>query len=283
MNPVSPAALERHFEASSCADHQWQTSHHSPAVSAFSLIGPRPENQDRTFLGWFGRRHEQPPVLVAGLLDGMGGMQAGGLAASLAAAHFIAAFVEDRHDIDAALSAALERANAAALERFDGHGGTTLTAIALTYDRCMVVHAGDSRLYRSSPRFEQVTTDDTIAGLTGEMPDPADSGLLQFLGVGPSMLHQAYDLSDTATGDLLLTSDGLHSLGTSVLQGLLRGAWSEPRLKCHELQWELEDNASAVVVRPARARIELDRLAPNELRLISGGKCRSFTMNPKGN
>ena len=256
---------------------------HTPATSSFSLRGPRPQNQDRTFIGWMGRCLDQPPMLVVGLLDGMGGMKAGDVAASVAAAHFLSALVKDRRHIEVALRSAISLANMAVFELFEGHGGATLTAVAMTDDRCVAIHVGDSRLYRSAPRFEQVSTDDNLAGLLGVGNfDPFDSGLLQFVGIGPSILCQSYDLTDAVPSSLLITSDGLHSLGPTFLRSLLRGGWSETRLQRIEIDRGLDDNASAALVRTARARVELSRLSPNELHLTCGFNGASFTINTRG-
>lgn len=249
------------------------------------MQGPRPRNEDRTFVLWSGRRHDRPPMLAAGLLDGIGGSKVGDVAASVAAAHFLAAFVENQRPIEAApelqdvLESALTRANAQLCEIFDGASGTTLTAVAMTHECCVAVHVGDSRLYRNPPGIAQVTRDDTVAGLLGaETPDLLGDGLLQFVGIGPSVLHQSYDLTAACPKRLLLTSDGLHNLGPRALRRLLRGPWSQERLEQDEAYWDLWDNASAVYIRTEYARIELDQLAPYELRLICGHRRASFTL-----
>ncbi|WP_293905668.1 hypothetical protein [Phenylobacterium sp.] len=258
--------------------------HHTLAASLFSLRGQRPQNQDRAFIAWFGSHGAQPPMLVAGVLDSMGGMEQGDLAASVALAHFIVALMEDRRDVDAALEAAMLRANAEVFGLLDGDGGTTLTALAMTDTRYVGVHVGDSRLYEMKAQIAQVTADDTVAGLLEIDPTAlGDGGLLQFVGIGPSMIYQTYDLSDAPPKRAMLTSDGLHNLGPRVLKRLGRvHEWDRESLQFRQSFWDLSDNASAVFVRRDYARIELGRLPPNELRLICGSKEASFTIQSKG-
>lgn len=283
MDPILSPPLASLFNLLASSNKSRLTFHHTLAASSFSLQGPRPQNQDRTFIGWFGPRGVQPPMLVAGLLDGMGGMEQGDLAANVAMAHFLAALVEDRRDIDAALQIAILRANTEVFGLLEGRGGTTFTAIAMTDDRYIVVHVGDSRLYEMKAQITQVTADDTVAGLIGIEPSAlGDCGLIQFVGIGPSMIHQTYDLSESAPKRAMLTSDGLHNIGPRVLKRLGRvHEWDLESLQIQEPIWCLSDNASAVFVRREWARIEFGRLPPNELRLICGSKIASFTMNPR--
>jgi serine/threonine protein phosphatase PrpC len=282
MQKASPD-LSWYYEALSACDGSRLTSHHSPATSAFSMKGPQARNGDRTFVLWSGHRHDRPPMLTAGLLDGIGGTKAGDAAANVAAAHFLAAFVEEQRAIEGAaeieevLQAALSRADAEICGIFDGASGTTLTAVAMTQDCCVAVHIGDSRLYRIPAGITQITRDD--AGLFGaRMPALLGDGLLQFVDTGASMPHQSYDLRSNFPKRLLLTSDGLHDLGSRVLRRVVRGPWSEERLKQDEAYWKLLDNASAVYIRTKYARTQLDWLIPYELRLVCGHKRASFTM-----
>lgn len=281
----SAPAPSWYYEALSAFDGSRLTSHYSLPASSFSMQGPRTRNEDRTFVLWSGRRHDRPPMLTVGLLDGIGGSRVGDVAASVAAAHFLAAVVEHQGHIDAAsdlqevLASALSCANQQLWDVFGGASGTTLTAVALTHDSCVAVHVGDSRLYRILPAMAQVTKDDSIAGLFGaETPDLLSDALLQFVGIGSSMLHQSYDLSGALPKRLLLTTDGLHNLGSRALKRLLRGPWTQERLEQDESYWELQDNASAVYVRTKYALIELDQLMPYELSLVCGDRRAHFTM-----
>ena len=167
-----------------------------------TLRGPRDENQDRAFIA----RLVPPspgydPITVAAVLDGMGGMKDGDIAAAVAASRFLSSLATSwSQPLSRRLEAAIVSANAAVFEALRGDGGTTLTAIAFsgTTNAC-AGHAGDSRLYRSTApgALEQVTTDDTFAGLLGES-EPGDfepDGLMQFVGIGASFIPQVIELS----------------------------------------------------------------------------------------
>ncbi len=272
MSLNTPAAFERLFASAAPV----AAAHHEPAFSLLSLFGPRAENQDRAFVGWLGPRRGRRPMMIACVVDGMGGMQAGEAAAVLAAARFMAA-AAIAPDADSALAQGLARANHAVFKRYAGEGGATLTAVALTPERCASVHVGDSRLYRlARVRLEQRTTDDTMAGLLG-LADADSGGLMQFVGVGPSMLCQHRAVTISGSSRLLLTTDGLHALGKPILHGLAAADWQDSRLWDAVGLCALTDNASGVVLRVDAAREELERLAPGDLKLFCNGQAASFT------
>jgi serine/threonine protein phosphatase PrpC len=224
-------------------------------------------------------------MLLAGLVDGAGGTKVGEVAATLAAAHFLAAFVEDQSPIEGAsnlqavLEAAFARTDAQICEIFNRASGPSLTAFALTHHWFVAVHAGNNRLYRMPPGFTELTRDDAVADFRGtEPPDQRGAPPGQFVGVGASALPQNTDLPADAPKRILLTSDGLQGLGPRGLRRLVRGPWSEERLKADEDYWQLPDNASAVYVRTRAARTQLDWSIPYELRLICGQRRTSFTL-----
>lgn len=72
--------------------------------------------------------------------------------------------------------------------------------------------------------------------------------------------------------------DHLHD-GPRIIQRLVRGPWTEERLKEDEAYWKLLDNASAVYVRTRYALTQLAWSLPYELRLICGDERTSFTMS----
>jgi serine/threonine protein phosphatase PrpC len=232
-----------------------------PAASLATLKGPREENQDRAFVAFLSRPSAGKLVLV-GVLDGMGGMAEGAEAASVAEASFIKGVADGFHlGLTACVADAVTSANHAVWSRLRGSGGTTLTALAITdAGECRAIHVGDSRLYRTRPGPQQITTDDTLSGMFG-LDDPLDSGLVQFVGMGERMLHQAFDLSTDQSEMLLLTSDGLHA---SVDWSCIGTLAAEPTATVKALTGSaraagLNDNATVVAVNRPLAAAELGR------------------------
>ena len=137
-------------------------------ATLLTVRGRRAENQDRAFAALI-HRPGAPSAFVACVLDGMGGMESGGKAASLAATAFLEAMSQaSTCSLLQQLESAIAAANAAVWRRLRGEGGTTLTAIAVDEDLQIVcAHVGDSRLYRQDDPITQATTDDTLAGLPG--------------------------------------------------------------------------------------------------------------------
>lgn len=222
-----------------------------PAASLISFKGLRPENQDRAFVAVISPRPDQA-LFVAGVLDGMGGMEAGGRAASVAASTFIQSLTTSfEFDLTKALTMAIWEANAAVWALLLGRGGTTLTAVAITPSaKCIAIHVGDSRLYRAYPGLDQVTTDDTLSGLLGDDLDRADSGLVQFVGVGDRMSPQTFDLSADQGDLLLLTTDGFHvGRDAEFLTVMAEGAdVAREALMQVSARLSFSDNATAVTI-----------------------------------
>lgn len=226
-----------------------------------TLRGPRPENQDRAFVVFLSDL-DAGNVALAGTLDGMGGMAEGAEAASIAAASFVGAVADGLHlGLEACLENAVATANDKVWSHLHGTGGTTLTALAITgVGECRAIHVGDSRLYRMRGGPQQVTTDDTLSGMLG-LCDPFDGGLVQFVGIGSEMLHQAFDLSTDLREAFLLTSDGLHaSADWSSISSLI----AEPRATVKVLAGSagvagLNDNATVVAVNRPLITAELRR------------------------
>ena len=231
------------------------------AASLATLRGPRSENQDRGFVAFLSDL-DAGNVSLAGVLDGMGGMAEGAEAASVAAACFIEAVADGLHlGLDACLANAVASSNDAVWSRLRGTGGTTLTALAITgAGECRAIHIGDSRIYRTRPEPQQVTTDDTLSGMLG-IDDPFDSGLVQFVGIGKRMLHQAFNLSTNPSEMFLLTSDGFHA---SVDWSCIEKLTAEPGTTVKALTGSakaagLNDNATVVAVNRPLAVAELGR------------------------
>lgn len=177
---------------------------------------------------------------LAILADGMGGYNAGevaaGMATSLLGAELEKTFSEgvarshdesDRSDARGALEASVARANSAIYEAAQSQPqyagmGTTLV-IARFYDNSITLaHIGDSRAYRMrAGRLEQLTRDHSL------LQEQIDSGMITLeearlsqnrnlvtraLGVDPTVQAEIRDY-DTLPGDIyLLCSDGLNDM-----------------------------------------------------------------------
>jgi serine/threonine protein phosphatase PrpC len=235
-------------------------------------MGPRPENQDRAFVALMSPQPGQARF-VAAVLDGMGGMEDGAKAASLAAGAFIQSLATSfTVDLGAALAMAISEANAAVWATLHGRGGTTLTAIAISKSgQCLAVHVGDSRLYVAFPRSGQITTDDSPRGLFGADLGLGPGGIVQFVGVGDRVLFQSIDLSKEEGDSLLLTTDGFHGAGgedLSTLLGKPRNATGAALTRLGN-RLRLSDNATAVLISRRRAIAELGRMAEGALLVAS--------------
>ena len=183
----------------------------------------RKENQDRAAVI---RTRDSKGVgytLIA-LSDGMGGMQSGGVCASVTLAAFFTSFVIrskvgikfDQLIIEAALDA-----NETVYDQFRGRGGATLSSLLIRDDGvCVWLNVGDSRIYAvTGSDLYQHTTDDTIAGQLGSKFDglKSRSDLLQFIGMGEELEpHYSY-LNLDGYGNFLITSDGVHYLEEQVM------------------------------------------------------------------
>lgn len=111
--------------------------------------------------------------------------------------------------------------------------GTTLAAVAITVDTgSVVVHVGDSRLYRlRHGRLMQLTQDHTVITdlmSAGELNEedakthPHRYVLTRALGVGPEVLIDYAGVSGESGDRLLLCTDGVFkALSTDEVKGRL--------------------------------------------------------------
>lgn len=124
---------------------------------------------------------------------------------------------------DAALAA-----NAVVEASLLGRGGTTLSAVLFNRRGSAVgLNIGDSRIYEVEPSGEvsQRSRDDTIEGLlaaAGGSPEP-DNRLLQHVGMGRGLLPHVVDLP-TRAELILLSSDGAHGIGDTMMKAIVRNA-----------------------------------------------------------
>lgn len=211
--------------------------------------------------------------------DGMGGHEAGQIASELAVKTFLSVYLNHpSSDAEAAAVAAVQSANrfvvdvSRTVSRREGMG-TTLSGLLLIQDRAVVVHVGDSRVYRyRGGGLDRLTVDHTWveeAVATGMLErqaaeqHPYRHMLTRAIGseanVRPDV--QTYDL---LVGDrYLICSDGVtnHVDDDGIMAILAQSSPSQAALKLIEsaLAGGGSDNASAVVVRVDRLEAQGDR------------------------
>lgn len=167
---------------------------------------------------------------VGVLCDGMGGLESGQECAALATASFLVSCLKNRgiKNQSSRLEKATIEANLAVFSKYNGGGGATLSAfICDSEGEFNAVNVGDSRIYSSDrKKLRQMSVDDTLAGhFKRPEVNPEDRKLLQYIGMGPEIQPHIIDLSGLPKGEqLILTSDGAHSLSHESLSGLLQHA-----------------------------------------------------------
>lgn len=196
------------------------------------------------------------------LCDGMGGLTDGGHCAEIAIASYIESLIsrgvgspDSKRVRDAANAANFE-----VYKRYREKGGTTIAAILFTRNSTYGLTVGDSRIYalRGDAPAKQIGGDDTVAdeirkhsGTTETVDTERFEGqLTQYLGMGDSMEPHLHELP--AQSGFLLTSDGVHSLPSTLFQQLIQYA-SDPRELVSRLltisRWcGGRDNGSAICV-----------------------------------
>jgi serine/threonine protein phosphatase PrpC len=177
------------------------------------------------------RRHNEdafvldPPIFA--VADGMGGAQAGEVAARIAAAAFREYHEADELEPPERMSAIIQEANRRIYERAQSDAtasgmGTTVTAAIVESGRVAIGHVGDSRAYRlRDGRLEQLTQDHSLVGdllrdgrLTPEEAEahPQRSVITRALGTDTEVDVDTQTV-DVAPGDVfLLCSDGLTTM-----------------------------------------------------------------------
>lgn len=188
----------------------------------------RSENQD----AWFA----DPDAGIYGVADGMGGHQAGSIAARLTAetlpvllakklgplnARSDGDFVADVQGVFADLSTGL-REESRREPRLRGMGATVVAAI-VRRDRLLIVHLGDSRAYLfRDGRLNQLTRDHSLVqklvqfgAITAEQAarHPGRAQITRYLGMEGDSLPEVDQNGQLQPGDrLLLCTDGLSSM-----------------------------------------------------------------------
>jgi PPM family protein phosphatase len=176
----------------------------------------------------------QPPLFA--VADGMGGAQAGEIAARIAAS-----VLRDSSggSGEAAIVALIQEANrrvyeAAATDETQAGMGTTVTAAVVEEDAVRIGHVGDSRAYRiRDGKLEQLTDDHSLVAelvRSGKLsPEeagvhPQRSVITRVLGTDPDVDVDTFPV-EAQEGDIfMLCSDGLTSMvDDKAILGLVEG------------------------------------------------------------
>lgn len=266
----------------------------SETVVLSSVLGKRPENQDRTiFLRVKFDEPSKPSIAALVLCDGMGGMVSGGDCANLAISTFAASLVQSNPaTLTEKLKVAVNSANQAVYENFQGKGGATLSAIVCNEtNEWAAVNVGDSRIYRvlSKGTVEQLSIDDTLeeqlADLNLPSPPPEFRQLLQYVGMGKGIEPRHIELQISPDIKwLLITSDGAHGISKDVFQALVVHA-ENPKEVVHRLT-ELsdwlggKDNSTVAILRAGAELFERSKESALSSLEIWGipGKVEFFTI-----
>ncbi len=164
----------------------------------------------------------QPPLFA--VADGMGGAQAGEVAARIAASVLRDSDAETGED---AIVALIQEANrrvyeAAASDDARAGMGTTMTAAMVERDKVHIGHVGDSRAYRVRDGvLEQLTEDHSLVAelvrsgrLSPEEADvhPQRSVITRVLGTDPEVDVDTFDVEGRPGDVFMICSDGLTSM-----------------------------------------------------------------------
>lgn len=198
-------------------------------IGQYCEIGQiREENQDTI------ATRALPDGVLAVVCDGMGGMQGGKEASTIAADAFVNRLMQDyqaemKPDVlSELLHHAVADANrsvytAAVAANLRMRMGTTLVAAVLRGRECFVVNIGDSRAYiiNTDAPPVQLTLDHTAAQYLYERGDitaeqcathPRRNELTRAIGVMPHVLADRFDCTLGSEQRLLLCSDGLYGM-----------------------------------------------------------------------
>lgn len=231
-----------------------------PLVIGSDIGIVRSENQDRVAVLRMQPERGQS-LIVTALCDGMGGMLEGSACAAQAIARFFTACIGNRNIPPAQrVVLAAQDANRYVHSLYKGRGGATLSAVLRDSIAGMVgVNVGDSRIYAfQGNKLEQVTIDDTMAGLLKDNHHPIE--LLQFIGMGDGLDPHVINIP-ASHESIILTSDGVHFIDKQVMQMVMQ-ATKDSGLAVRRLieiaKWcGGHDNASVVAIRPFPSQLPL--------------------------
>lgn len=171
---------------------------------------------------------EEGQVLMAVICDGMGGLAKGELASATVVKNFSRWFDRelgfelehtDMEVIGAKWALLLKDLNIKILDYGTAHGeslGTTFSGILFAGEKYVIVHVGDSRIYRLDDTIRQLTTDQTFIAreirrgtMTKEQArmDKRRNLLLQCVGASKNLEPEVF-CGTTQRGAYMLCSDG---------------------------------------------------------------------------
>lgn len=173
----------------------------------------RPSNMDSLLVTE--RRIMKRRALLALVCDGVGSLSRGGFASAYTARELEKWFhaLEEIEDAGRRLRGEVQRINDEVIKLSKEHNfqtGTTLSALLVVEDVFVIVHVGDSRIYRyQSNVWHQMTRDDTVREKAGEeAPNPG--ALTACIGI-TQPLPLFYCDGEVHTPDLFLVcSDGFY-------------------------------------------------------------------------
>ena len=212
-----------------------QTSRYiNDSFSIASDVGvKRSENQDRIALLHVGSASRMTGFWCLALCDGMGGMENGGRAASIALSAFFEELVRSRRlEPKKRLSEAAWAANRAVSNIVSG-GGSTLSALIIERGKVYTVNVGDSRIFartKTEDSLVRLTVDDTME----EAYKSSGKGLLQHIGMGDGLVPHIENINSSDYQSFVITSDGAHLIGEHMLSVLELNAASSSEY-CHRV------------------------------------------------
>ncbi|WP_279131085.1 PP2C family protein-serine/threonine phosphatase [Photobacterium phosphoreum] len=187
----------------------------------------RKDNEDRAIAARLYSKKIKQYIFCYILCDGMGGMQDGGLAASMTICEFLCSFnrLVDEIDIYDAISESILIANKKVFEKLKGNGGSTLSiVISKKKNEYYLSNIGDSRIYTCvDGNLIQLTKDDDVKNFLNSTPGinindelKLRNGLTKYIGMEEDF---NIDIAKIITGDdLFITSDGLSNIGNDNLE-----------------------------------------------------------------
>jgi PPM family protein phosphatase len=157
----------------------------------------------------------------------MGGMKDGGACATVSIAAFFSALISASElEPQRKLHIATNIANETVYRTWQGRGGATLSAVLIEGSQSIfVTNVGDSRVYALDTEWSKLirlTVDDNLKEAFGG----ADRGLVQFIGIGKSLIPNVQKVS-AGLNSFFVTSDGAHYFDEAIFEKLLLSA-TEP-------------------------------------------------------
>ncbi|MGA8583851.1 MAG: protein phosphatase 2C domain-containing protein [Roseiarcus sp.] len=214
----------------------------------------RDDNQDR--LAAMRYNGKGAAFVCFAVADGMGGLRDGAECAEITIAAFFDALIStatkppwDR------LDHAARHANSEVHLSKGGSGGSTLSAILVESEREIYsANIGDSRIYveqgTKDNKLSRVTVDDSLEEAFGGQ----GRELLQFVGIGKGLKPHISRI-DPSVRSIAITTDGIHFLGSSLLETIYLRApdrrSAADRLLALSRWFGGPDNASIAIVNPS--------------------------------